>query len=289
MFGYIQIYKDELKVKEYNIFRSYYCGLCKTLKDEYGFFSRLGLNYDSVFLALILSSVTNTDCGFQSERCIANPFKKRAIAQKNECLSYSAGIMVILTLLKLRDDIRDEHSIKSCLAYICLQRAKRRVLKRYGELYRKSREFISALSELEAKKCTSADRLAHEFASLMQLLFTPEFIEDRNTRRILGQIGYLLGRFIYILDAYEDMEKDKKRHCFNVFLLNREPPDKEQLRASLSFTLSNAASSYELLDVNTNKPILDNILYLGLSNMLDNVLDRKRENRKGEKRNEGSL
>lgn len=283
MFGYIQIYKDELKVKEYEVFRSYYCGLCKALKDEYGFASRLGLNYDSVFLALILSSVTGEQICCRAERCIANPFKKRAVAQHNECLSYSAGVMVILTLLKLRDNIRDEHSVKSFFAYTCMWRAKRRVLKRCDALYRKCSEFVSALSELEREKCASVDRLAHEFASLMQLLFTPEFIKDNDARRVLGQLGYMLGRFIYILDAYEDMEKDKKKHCFNVFLQSGQP-DREALRSSLQFTLSNAANSYELLNLKTNKPILDNILYLGLSNMLDNVLDRK-----GEKKHERSV
>ena len=117
----------------------------------------------------------------------------------------------------------------------------------------------------------------------LQLLFTPDFIEDQNTRRILGHMGYMLGRFIYILDAYEDMAKDKKKHSFNVFLLNPALPDKEELRASLTFTLSNVASSYELLTLKVNKPILDNI-YLGLSNVLDNVLDHK-----GEKKHERSI
>lgn len=284
MFGYVQIYKDELKVKEYNVFRSYYCGLCKTLKDEYGFSSRMGLNYDSVFLALILSSVTNAEFFCQAERCIANPFRKKAVAQTNKCLSYSAGVMVILALLKLRDNMHDEHSIKSFFAYCCMRRAKRHVLKRYGGLYKKSEEFIFALSRLEADRCASIDQLSHEFASLMQLLFTPDFIEDQNTRRILGHMGYMLGRFIYILDAYEDMEKDKKKNCFNVFLLNPALPDKEELRASLTFTLSSVASSYELLTLKVNKSILDNIIYLGLSNVLDNVLDHK-----GEKKHERSI
>ena len=94
----------------------------------------------------------------------------------------------------------------------------------------------------------------------------------------------MLGRFIYILDAYEDMEKDKKKHSFNVFLLNPALPDKEELRASLTFTLSSVASSYELLTLKVNKPILDNIIYLGLSNVLDNVLDHK-----GEKKHERSI
>lgn len=272
MFGYVKIYKDELKVKEYNAFRAYYCGLCKTLKDEYGFFSRLGLNYDSVFLAVLLSSVTENRYSCHAERCIANPVKKKPIADKNVSLSYSAAVMVILALLKLKDDIKDEYSIKSLLAYTMLLPARHRIKKRYGTLYQKSKEYVRALSQLERENCSSQDALSNAFASLMQLLFTPDFVTDENTRRILGHIGYLLGRFIYILDAYEDIEQDKKKKCFNMFLALDTPPDKEVLYDSLTFTLSSIANSYELLNLKCNKNILDNIIYLGLPHVLDDVL-----------------
>ncbi len=275
MFGYVKAYKDEMRVKEYDAFRAYYCGLCKTLKKEYGFSARLGLNYDSVFLALLLSSVTRMPLSCNAQRCIASPFKKKPIADTNPCLSYSAGVMVILALLKLEDDVRDEKSIKSLLCLLALWRARHRVLKRYKPLYLKCKKQIEALFSLEKEKCTSQDAVAHAFADMMQHVFTPDFIQDENTRRILGHMGYLLGRFIYILDAYEDIEQDKKKGCFNVFLMQQSPPDKEVLRDLLTLTLSNIASSYELLDIPLNKPILDNILYLGLPHVLDNVLDQK--------------
>ena len=285
MLGYVKIYKDELKIKEYHVFRSYYCGLCKTLKKEYGFSSRLGLSYDFVFLALMLSSVTNAPHACRAERCIANPFQKKAVAQSNECLSYSAGVMVTLTLLKLEDDIRDEHSIKSFFAYLAMLRAGHRVKKRYGMLYEKSKAHIAALSHLEESACTSVDQLAHEFASLMQLIFAPAWIGDDNIRRIMGHIGYMLGRFIYILDAYEDIERDEKKQCFNVFLLNENALDKEQLRDSLTFTLSSISNAYALLDIKQNKSIIENIIFLGLSHELDRVLDHKGE----KKHEEGSI
>ena len=275
MFGYVKAYKDEMRVKEYDAFRAYYCGLCKTLKKEYGFSARLGLNYDSVFLALLLSSVTQIPLTCTAQRCIVSPFKKKPIADTNPCLSYSAGVMVILALLKLEDDVRDEKSVKSLFCLLALWRARRRVLKQYKPLYVQCKEQIKALSRLEQERCSSTDALADTFATMMQHVFTPDFIDDQNTRRILGHIGYLLGRFIYILDAYEDIEQDKKKHCFNVFLAQQTPPDKEALRNLLTLTLSSVASSYELLNVTLNKPILDNILYLGLSHVLDNVLDQK--------------
>lgn len=275
MFGYVKVYKDELKVKEYDIFRAYYCGLCKTLKHEYGFSSRLGLNYDSVFLALLLSSVTSTEVCLHAEHCIVSPIQKKPIIDENPCLSYSAAVMVILALLKLKDDMHDDHSIKAMLAYFAMLRAKKRVLSRYNTLYKKCKECTENLSKLETAQCTSVDAVAHEFATLMQIVFIPDFVKDENTKRILGHIGYMLGRFIYILDAYEDIAQDKKKKRYNVFLKQSTPPDPTKIHDLLTLTLSSIANSYELLDIKINKPIIDNILYLGLSNVLDQVTKEK--------------
>ena len=275
MFGYVKVNQDELKVREYNIYKSYYCGLCKTLKSEYGYFSRFGLNYDSVFLALLLSSVTEDEYNCEKLRCIAHPAEKKPIMKTNKSLSYSAAVMVILALLKIEDDIRDERSVKSMLLYLALTGAKRKVKKNYPKLYSDCRSQINKLSELEKNNVTDIDKLSDVFANLLKVLFVPDFIDDEITKRILSQIGYTLGRFIYIIDAYEDMEKDKKKKSFNPFLLGNIPDD---LHESLTFTLSNLANSYELLDLKINKPILDNIIYLGLSGALDKAIKGEKEN-----------
>lgn len=278
MFGYVKVNKDELKVREYNVYKSYYCGLCKTLKSEYGYFSRFVLNYDSVFLALLLSSVTNDSYDCKKEICIAHPTKKTPIMKKNNSLSYSAAAMVILALLKLEDDIRDEKSLGAILTYTLLSGAKRKVKKKYEKLYRDCREQINKLSILEKNNCNDIDELSDVFAELLKILFSPDFIEDEKYARILSHIGYMLGRFIYIIDAYEDMENDKRKKVFNPFLLSEKLPDKNELSELLTFNLSNMANSYELLDLKINKPILDNIIYLGLSGVLDKTLKGENEN-----------
>lgn len=272
MLGYVKVNKDELKVREYNVYKSYYCGLCKTLKCEYGYFSRFVLNYDSVFLALLLSSVTNDNYDCKNEICIAHPTKKTPIMVKNKSLSYSAAVMVILVLLKLEDDIRDEKSIKALIIYLLLTNAKRKVKKNCLELYELCRDKINKLSNLEKNNCSDLDKLSDCFANILKALFVPDFITDENQQRILSHIGYMLGRFIYIIDSYEDMEKDKKKKNFNPFLLLETPPDKASLFNALSFDLSSLANAYELLDLEINKPILDNIIYLGLSGVLDKTI-----------------
>ena len=271
MFGYVKINKDELRMREYNVFRSYYCGLCKTLKTEYGYFSRFGLNYDSVFLALLLSSVTEDEYDCKNEICIAHPLEKKPIMATNRSLSYSAAVMMILAFLKLEDDIKDEHSLKAALEYFLLFGAKRKIKKRYDKLYDTCKEQINKLSILEKNNCTDTDELADVFAHLLEILFVPEFLEDKTQKRIIGHIGYLIGRFIYIADAYEDIEKDKKKKNFNPFL--EKEPNKEEINDLLTFNLSSLAGSYELLDLKINKPILDNIIYLGLSGVLEKLTE----------------
>ena len=278
MLGYVKVNKDELKLREYNVYKSYYCGLCKTLKSEYGYFSRFVLNYDSVFLALLLSSVTEDEYDCKNEICIAHPTKKTPIMKKNKSLTYSAAAMVILVLLKLEDDIRDEKSIKALLVYFLLLSTKRKVKKNYKELYDNCKDKINKLSDLEKNKCSDIDKLSDVFANVLKVLFAPDFITDENKARILSHIGYLLGRFIYIIDAYEDMEKDKKKKNFNPFLLSKDPPDVGELLDSLTFDLSSMANTYELLDLKINKPILDNIIYLGLSGVLDKTLKGEQKN-----------
>ena len=271
MFGYVKINKDELKVREYNVFRSYYCGLCKTLKTEYGYFSRFGLNYDSVFLALLLSSVTEDEYDCKNQICMAHPLEKKPIMIPNRSLSYSAAVMMILAFLKLEDDMRDDHSVKAAFEYVLLLGAKSKIKKRYGKLYDTCRDQINKLSVLEKNNSDDLDQLADSFAHLLEILFVPDFLTDETQKRILGHIGYLIGRFIYIADAYEDIEKDKKKNNFNPF--STQQPEKEDIKELLTFNLSSLAGSYELLDLKINKPILDNIIYLGLSGVLEKLTE----------------
>src|SRR5574344_48638 len=105
MFGYVNIYKPELKVKDYTRYRAYYCGLCRTLKDEYGSLSRLSLSYDMTFLILLLSSVYEGEEFTDTIRCIAHPVDKRPIII-NEITSYVADMNIVLMYYKFVDDYK---------------------------------------------------------------------------------------------------------------------------------------------------------------------------------------
>lgn len=271
MFGYIRICKDELKVREYNLFRSYYCGLCKSLKREYGFASRMGLSYDVTFLALLLSSVCDEGTQLLPERCIVSPHRKKPIAQKSDALSYAAAVNVILSYAKLKDDWHDEHSFKALLCLPLFFGAKKKAKKKNPGLLDKVQEHLTNLSKLEREKCSEIDRLANEFGEVLRAVFEASPTDDEAQKRILSHMGYGLGRFIYIMDAYEDREKDKKEKSFNPFLLLGDTVDAQAVRDSLMYTLSDISNSYQLLNIKRNLPILDNIIYLGLTEGVEKV------------------
>ena len=289
MFGYVHVLKEELKIKEYDMFRAYYCGLCKTLKEEYGFSARLALNYDSVFLALLLSSITGNQITCSPERCIANPFRKRPVMKTEDCLSYSAGVMLTLACLKAEDNIHDEKSLRSIVAYIALLPARQKLYKKHGALYKACKENILSLSRLEKENCPAIDKVAHEFACITERVFVPPFIEDETTKRVLAHMGYLLGRLIYMLDAYEDSEADKQKKRYNPYLASGTLPSPEEFTESVTFTLSSLANDYELLTIQKNKSLLDNIIYLGLPNTLRRVANGLPAAAKGEQKYERSL
>ncbi|EOD01376.1 hypothetical protein L21TH_0597 [Caldisalinibacter kiritimatiensis] len=283
MFGYVTPHKAELKVKEYNLFKGYYCGLCKALGKEFNQLVRFGLNYDITFLGLLLSSLDERKETIRPENCIAAPFKKKPIVQPNKYIEYAANISVILFYFKLLDDWKDEKSLKALVASTAYLLPVYKAKKVYKDKYISIKSDLKRLTELEKKKCKSIDESADAFARLMGTIAVPNFIKDEKTSRVLNWLGYNLGRWIYILDAFNDIEKDIKKNNYNPILLqynykNNESVGqfinrvKEPIEFTLTFTLDNIAKSYELLDVKRNRSIIENIIYMGTRHKMQQIL-----------------
>lgn len=285
LFGYIRIYRDELKVREYERFKAYYCGLCREIKRSYGFAAHMALSYDAAFLSLLLCSVQGSADEAAPCRCMSNPLVKRPAVCSNPYLAYGAAVNTVLARFKLVDDWRDDHSVKALLALTLLRGAKLR--REWGGLYRTVQADLAVLSALEDSGCAVPDEAADRFGALMEHIFVLPITEPDGTRRVLGHIGYLLGRFIYLLDAVADRERDAKKSAYNPFNLKYPGGMDEkalaQAKDALTFTLSELSHTYALLDVRQNAPILDNIIYLGLPDTLDRVFDGryKRQKRHG--------
>lgn len=291
MLGYVNVYKDELKIKNYNIYRAFYCGLCKTLGREFSQRTRLSLSYDFTFLALVLSSLADDLQEIKKEGCVIHPLSKRPVMGKNDILTYSAYMSVLVTYFKLKDDLSDKKNIKSILRFIFFSGQIKKVRKKYPIQYDTVKKHINELSELEKKGCGDIDEVADPFGKLLSAVFTPDFkFFNENDLRILSDFGYNLGRFIYIIDALDDIEEDIKNSNYNPFLkryaYNGEDGKvfKEKVCREydiiVTLTLERIASAFELMDLKKNKELIENIIYLGLRYSKDKVL-------KGEKN--GSL
>ncbi len=283
MFGYIMPEKPELKIKEYELFRGYYCGLCKSMGRSFGTLSRFALNYDSVFMGLLLASVHKEAPVLKRETCIANPVKKKWIVKDSSHIDFAADINVMLTYYKLKDDIRDEGGWISRLGLYMFQRGYRNAAARNKQLDVIIASSIDSQVQLEKKRCASMDEAAEPFANMLSQLIIAGYKGDEDsTSRILGWIGYNLGKWIYLIDAYDDMEKDIKSGSYNPLLsqYGYESQDirifrsgiMDEVRMTLLQILSQVTASIELLDL-TNKGIINNILYEGLYGRTESVLN----------------
>ncbi|MBQ9600132.1 MAG: hypothetical protein IJR33_10055 [Clostridia bacterium] len=259
MFGYVTVCKESLNEADFETFRAYYCGLCREIGRRTTQAARLGLSYDITFLAIMLSSLAD-DGGIVMRSCAAKGFKKRGFVEGDRAVGYAADMGVLLTYLKLSDDWNDDRSIKALSEMLVFKRAVNKAKKRYPHIYEEIKRHLEDLSTLEAAKSGSIDETADCFAKILETLFAPDFITDEAERRALAWLGYNIGRWIYIIDAYNDIEKDRKKGSYNLFLC-RESVDKNAVDKSLTFTLENAASAYNLLKIKRNGAILDNILY----------------------------
>lgn len=278
MFGYVTVPKNLLTEEEYSVFRSYYCGVCKATGKCASQISRLGLSYDITFLALVLSSLLISGQTKKS-RCIVHPIKKFDVIFSDSAVSYSARAGVLLNYLKLADDWKDEKSLKSLCAMPVLFYGYKRAFRGMANQAETIKNQLKILSRLEKENCCSIDETADAFAKITESLFTPEFITNDSQKRALSWLGYNLGRWIYIIDAFDDFEQDLKSKSYNPLILSGNASREEcalAIEESLIFTLENIASAFELLNFNKNKDIIGKIIYIALKQKQELILHPKK-------------
>lgn len=283
VFGYVTVAKNQLTQEEYNTFLAYYCGVCRETGRAASQTARLGLSYDITFLALVLSSLYTPEETLKNGRCIPHPIKSRSFIASDPAVSYASAMGVLLEYLKLADDWHDERKLKALLGMAALYRGCKKVKKRYKEQSGYIKEQLDILSGLERDNCASVDEAADAFAKITERIFAPDFIEDKPQRRALAWLGYNLGRWIYVLDAYNDMEDDLKNGAYNPLLAagfrNKEQCAKKQ-ELSLTITLSNIASAFELIDFKRNRALIGKIVYISLKDKQKGILFGVENNKK---------
>jgi len=283
MFGYVNILKEELKVKDYLNFRAYYCGLCHASGKRCSQMSRLGLSYDMTFLAILLSALSKDVSEYRESPCIAHPLHKRKYIINDSCVDYAADASAILYYSKLKDDLHDDHSLRALIGCAAFRRAYKKASKRNPGLAEDVKTHLDELSVLEKNNSSDIDLCANCFALITEKLFSPDFTGEN--KRPAAWLGYNIGRWIYIIDAFSDIEKDFKKKNFNPFLPAYSGSDVAEykkklipnLTVSLTYTLQNAASSFDLMKIYKNGEILKNILYESLKEKQDSILTETKD------------
>lgn len=274
MLGYVKTVTSELRVREHTYYRALYCGLCKRMGKCTGSCSRLTLSYDFVFLAALQLSVTGEVPTLKKQRCLLHPFHKRPTVQACKALDYSADASALLAYHKLTDDLCDERGLKrlrAALARPFLSGAYRRAKRRHPALDETIAAHLLEIARFEtgARPFEGADAIAEQFGKLMEAVFS-EGLTDVDAR-IAGAVGRSVGHWIYLIDAADDFDEDRKKNRFNPYrkLFGDEltEQDRETLRVALTVHLLDADRAFALIDgypAPELKEILANILYLGL-------------------------
>jgi len=284
MFGYIVPEKPEMKIKEYEQFRAYYCGVCNSIGKRYGQLERFTLSYDSAFLAVLLSAVANERIKVKKARCIAHPVEKRHIIVDSEIVDYISDINLLLAYYNLEDKRRDGKKLLPAAALVMLKKAVRKVKAKYGDKCRIMEARLDELVALEKARCGSMDMAAEPFARFMEEVtaYSP-LCTDENVEKALRWLGYNLGKWIYLIDAFDDLEEDIRDKNYNplIYQYKYDKQDiidfKKDIRSrvefNLTYSLNEISRAYELLDVKANKGILENIIYLGMLRKTEKILE----------------
>lgn len=300
MFGYVIVDKPSLRIREYDYYRATYCGLCHTMGKCTGCLSRVTLSYDVTFFVLLREMLNGTKVEFVKKRCVRHPIKKIETVKINPQMEYSACIGAQLAYQKIVDNVNDEKGTKQFVAKICQALFSKMDMKSFDQIPSVA-ELISnkleLISQIEQDRVPSIDAPAEVFGDMMAELLAYELEGDK--KLIALNIGKRIGRWIYIVDAFDDYDSDRKSGSYNPFVelySGKDFSDDDLLSISkmLEAELALAFSALELLDEDGDKnrsEIVKNILCFGMPASVERICkkkdkkEQKQENKKKKKTN----
>lgn len=276
MYGYVVPIRRRLSDGAKEQYHADYCGLCRCLGKRYGFLARFTVSYDMTFFYALLAADRKQG---QAKKCFcpANPFCKKQCRMADAPMELAADVSMLLTAGKLRDTMADSGWMKRQIAkfLLLLFRRKERkaatILPRQRELIA---EQLERLSRLEQQHCDSIDRTADTFAVLLRDLIDPAY----PNAPILQSILYHTGRYLYLIDALDDLQKDVKHDNYNPLRyryrlqgdrLSEE--DRKQLLLSVEASIDRAAAAFDLLEPDSHRELLDNIIRFGMPTVMTAV------------------
>ncbi len=261
MFGYIVVNKAEMKYKDFDRYHAYYCGLCQSLKDRYGAFGQISLSYDMTFLHVLLTSLYEPEERREEVRCLAHPLEKHTVL-RSEVTDYVADMNILLTMFKCEDDWADEKKVTRYVYGKLLRKRSCGRKKLFCEKGKNIQNLLRRISEKEKENCQDVDEMSGLFGQVMAQIVAWRKDEWEES---LDRVGFYLGKFVYLMDAYEDLEEDRKKGLYNPLMRRSEDPSfEEDIHRILMMTMEGCCKEFEQLPILENLDILRNILYSGV-------------------------
>lgn len=266
MFGYIQPDIPYLYFKDATLYKALYCGLCKSIGRSCGQTARFGLSYDMTFLSALLHNIKNTDVTIEKQRCAANIFTRRPMALDDGITKTVACLNTLLTYYKLTDDILDEHKGRISRAFF------KRGYKKAKALHPDAAEIVKArmaeLFELEKAECASLDMAADPFGLMIADL--SDYCLGESATEYTRKLFYGVGKWVYLIDALDDYDKDVKKKNYNPFVSAYKAPTKDEMlaknREEVDFVFKSVFAE--------NAECLKNIKFYFNTDLTDNIILR---------------
>lgn len=260
MFGFVTANMQELTLEQRQRYRSVYCGICRRIGQNTTGVSRMCLNYDLVFLALLLSSLYEPEEESGAARCLPHPITRQSYVD-SPVISYGADMNVILGYHVAEDHRLDGHRLDAAALSKALRGSYEVLRQKYAAQCGSIEENLDAIHRLERENCPNPDLPANCFGTLLGTLFV--WREDQWSD-CLRQMGHSLGRFIYLADAAMDYSRDLRSGNYNPFIAMGGGITPERWNEYLTDEMADCARAFERLPLVQDKKLLDNILYSGI-------------------------
>ena len=273
MLGVMMVRKEELKFREFDRYRGFYCGLCRAIGQRCGIVCRLALSFEMTFLAMLHTSLYEPQTSSGMHRCALHPISKRLMLG-NAYIDYAADLSALISYYDLRDGWDDERRVDRLAESALLKKAAMRAGERLPRQKAAVERYVSALHDIEKRNDQNLDAAANLTGEMLAELYVMQ--EDVYSRD-LRELGYYLGKFIYLCDCYEDIERDIKKKNYNPMIARHEQEsfaaDCEQM---LSDMMARAAMAFERLPLLEDAEIMRNILYSGVWLRFEHASERRK-------------
>lgn len=284
MFGYVIPDKPNLFIKDFYAFRAYYCGLCKATGKRAGTVLRLATNYDATILNILVHNLVNKSVELKDQRCILHPFTKKTMIVFDDVTANVADINLLLLYYKVCDNVIDKDGVfKNKTARSFMRRAYKKASRRHPEADTIIKSRYEDLRKNEQEDCTSIDIVSDPFASMLQDLGV--YLTGKSSYEV-KTVFYCLGKWIYLIDALDDLDEDYKKQRYNPWISafkDFETAEKfiEKNSVTINEIINNVINliieNYNKLDMPIQEGVLTNTFYYGLRAQTDRVLRRDKK------------